>query len=384
MSDNPENTSNRNGRVRGGQVRPVRFAVVGCGHIAQNAVLPAFDHADGCELTAIFSEDPEKQRRLARLYGVEEVFEYDDFDDACRDEVFDAVYIALPNSMHAEYTIRAARAGIHVLCEKPMATSVEECAAMIRACRRSDVRLMIAYRLHFEKANLKAMEIARSGRLGELRLFNSVFSMQVKEDNIRTRTELGGGPLFDLGVYCINAARYLFEDEPIDVVAAAAQGDDPRFEEVEEAMSAILRFPGERLATFTCSFGAADSGFYQLIGTEGDLCLDPAYEYEGELTHMLTIGDRTHEQEFPKRDQFAPELIYFADCVRRGIDPEPGGPEGMIDVAIVRAIFESARTGRRVPIRGLPIDETPEPEQEIRRRPVRKRPLVHAESAHEE
>lgn len=375
--------STSNGRR--GRERPVRFAVVGLGHIAQRAVLPAFEHAAGCRLTALFSDTPEKQRRIGRMYGVDEVFSYDDFDEACRDDIFDAVYIALPNTMHAEYAIRAAEAGIHVLCEKPLATTTRACAAMIRACRRADVRLMTAYRLHFEKANLKAVEIARSGELGELRLFNSVFSMQVEEDNIRTSGPLGGGPLYDLGVYCINAARCLFGDEPIEVMALTATGNDPRFDEVEESASAILRFPGERVAQFTCSFGAADSNYLQLLGTEGELCLEPAYEYEEGLTLYVTVGGRTHQQHYPRRDQFAPELIYFADCVRRGVEPEPGGPEGLIDVAIIEAIHESARSGRPVRLGRLPIDGMPDPDaQAIRRQPPRLRPLVEAESGHQD
>ncbi len=138
------------------------------------------------------------------------------------------MYIALPNHMHQEYTIRAAQAGIHVLCEKPMALTVAECQSMIHACRDNRVKLMIAYRLHFEKSNLKAIKLAQSGKLGDLRIFSSVFTMQVKEGNSRLQRSLGGGTLYDIGIYCINAARYLFQDEPLRVFANRASSDDVR------------------------------------------------------------------------------------------------------------------------------------------------------------
>src|SRR3954463_8285613 len=169
---------------------PVRYAIVGLGHIAQVAVLPAFAHARrNSRLAALVSDDRTKLAALSKKYGVERTFRYGDYD-ACLAEV-DAVYIALPNSMHAEYTIRAARAGVHVLCEKPMAVTVDECRRMIAACRKSDVKLMIAYRLHFESLNLAAIEVARRGDIGDLKYFNSSFSMTVRRGDIRTRRATG-------------------------------------------------------------------------------------------------------------------------------------------------------------------------------------------------
>ena len=146
----------------------------------------------------------------------------------------DAVYIALPNSMHAEYTIRAARAGVHVLCEKPMAVTVDECRRMIAACRKADVKLMIAYRLHFETLNLSAIDLARRGRLGELKFFNSSFSMTVRRGDIRTKRAYGGGTLYDIGVYCINAARNLFRAEPTEVSAISVNSGLATLAEIDE------------------------------------------------------------------------------------------------------------------------------------------------------
>src|SRR6266567_5917860 len=231
--------------------RKIRYAVVGLGHIAQTAVLPAFKHAENSELAAVVTGNREKDRKLSERYRVE-AYSYDDLEAGLEREQVDALYIATPNILHREYTERAAQAGVHVLCEKPMATTQEECEAMIQAAEEHDVKLMIAYRLHFNDANLHAVGVAQSGELGEPRYFGSLFGLQVKEGNIRTRKALGGGTLFDIGVYCINAARYLFRDEPIEVAGLAANNGEKRLAEIEEMTSAILRFPRERLSMFTC------------------------------------------------------------------------------------------------------------------------------------
>ena len=365
------------------ETRRVRYAVVGLGHIAQVAVLPAFQHArENSELVALFSDDARKLETLGRKYRVEHRFDYGEFEDGLQSAGVDAVYIALPNHLHREYTERAASVGVHVLTEKPMAVSEEDCLAMIDACDGAGVKLMVAYRLHFEEANMKAVELVQSGRLGDPRIFNSVFTMQVREGDIRTNPRaVGGGTLYDIGIYCINAARYLFEDEPVEVIAQAANNGDPRFvnEGVDEMTSAVLRFPGERLATFTSSFGAADVARVQVVGTQGDIAMDPAFEYAEALKHRVTIKEKTREQTFPKRDQFAPELVYFSECIMSGEDPEPSGWEGLADVRVIRAIYESADTGR--PVRLPPFDKRARPslDQEIRKPPVAKPRTVNVE-----
>ena len=183
--------------------RKIRYAMVGLGNIAQVAVLPAFRHArENSELAAFFSNDPGKEKALQRKYGLQptQAYRYADFERGLAEQRIDAVYIALPNSLHREYTVRAARAGVHVLCEKPMAVTEEDCRAMIAAAEKNRVKLMIAYRLHFERSNLEAVELLASGKLGDIRIFNSVFSMQLREGDIRSRRALGGGTLYDIGV----------------------------------------------------------------------------------------------------------------------------------------------------------------------------------------
>ena len=360
--------------------RVIRYAVVGLGHIAQVAVLPAFAHARrNSRLTAVVSGDRTKRREIAKRYRLDQTFTYDEFDECLR--AVDAVYIALPNSMHAEYTIRAAHAGVHVLCEKPMAVTAAECRRMIAACRKADVKLMIAYRLHFETLNLAAMDLARSGRLGALKFFNSSFSMTVRRGDIRTKRAYGGGTLYDIGVYCINAARNLFRGEPTQVSAVSVNSGLSALAEIDETTAAILRFGDERVATFVTSFNASDVASYRVVGTKGDLHAEPAYEYAEGLEYTLTIDGKATHKAFARRDQFAPEILYFSDCILRDREPEPSGEEGLQDVRIVEALYQSARSGRPVTIRPFKKTVRPTGRQRITRPGIKKPALIKVQSA---
>jgi predicted dehydrogenase len=290
-----------NGKSESSKKRNVRYAVVGIGHLAQVAVLPGFATTKNSELVALVSDDPEKRQKLAEKYGITNIFSYDEYDQAL--SAVDAVYLTVPNHLHREYAVRALDKGVHVLCEKPMAVTEEECQAMIGAGERGGAKLMIAYRLHFEKGNLDAIKIGEGGRLGDLRVFTSEFAQQVAEGNVRiTEPESrGGGPVFDMGVYCINAARYLFRDEPTEVFAASANSGDSRFDKTSEMASVVMRFPEDRLASFTCSFGAVDISRYTLIGTKGKLTYEPAYDYSMALKRQVTIDENISTKTFPKR-----------------------------------------------------------------------------------
>jgi predicted dehydrogenase len=365
------------------QTKKIRYAVVGLGHITQNAVLPAFEHAgENCELAALVSSDTTKLKKLGKKYDIENLYLYEEYEQCLTSGEIDAVYIALPNSMHRDYAIKAATCGVHVLCEKPMAVTEEDCEAMIEAAEDNNVKLMIAYRLHFEEANLGAIEIVTSGKIGEPRIFNSVFSMQVKEGDIRTQKKMGGGSLYDIGIYCINAARYLFRDEPIEVTAMTASSDDERFEEVEEITSAVMRFSDDRVASFTCSFGSTDAAMYQVLGTKGMITVNPAFEYEADLKYEVTIEGRTNSKRVSRRDQFAPELVYFADCILKNKKPEPDGNEGLIDVRIIEAIYQSAKTGKTVRLDDMFKQRRPTMQMEMKKPRPRKPELVNTEAPH--
>jgi glucose-fructose oxidoreductase len=360
--------------------RPLRFAVVGQGYFSQMAVLPAFTHVDSAELVALVSDDPLKLQELGEKYHVTTRATYAEYDRLLESNVIDAVYIALPNDMHASFTVRAARAGKHVLCEKPMALTEADCVRMITACEAANVKLMIAYRLHFEEANLSAVDRLVDGEVGQPRIFSSVFSMQVREGNTRLSARRGGGPLHDIGIYCINAARYLFRDEPIEVLALTGRAhDDPRFSEVDESVSAILRFPGDRIATFVASFGAADVARYEVVGTEGALVVESAYDFAANIQHRVTRAGKTKTKTFARRDQVAAELTYFARCVFTNEEPEPSGFEGLADVRLMRAISRSAELRQAVKVEPLPPKRRPNLEQEIHVRPHVAPRLVHAQ-----
>ena len=360
--------------------RKIRYAVVGLGHIAQTAVLPAFANAKNSVLAALVSDDSVKLKELGERYSVAHRYSPDEYDACLTSGEIDAVYIALPNHLHCEYSVRAAEAGIHVLCEKPMAVSTDECYKMIHAAETANVRLMIAYRLHFEETNLRAMEVVRSGEIGELRFFESEFAINVRPGNIRLERELGGGSLYDVGIYCINAARHMLQDEPIEVFAFSESSPESRFEEVDEMSVAVLRFPNHRLATIVSSLGSAEVSSFRAVGTKGNLRVEPAYDYATKMVHYLTVDGSTSKRTFSRRDQFAPELIYFSECILQGKQPEPDGDEGLRDVRIIEALYRSASLGQPVALPAETMPPGPSADQAIQAPAVSEPEPIHAQS----
>jgi len=357
--------------------KKVRYAVVGAGWFGQAAVLPGFANSKSSQLQAIVSGDATKQKELGDKYGVS-TFTYDQYDGLMASGDIDAVYIVLPNSMHREYTIRAAKHNVHVLCEKPLAANAQECRDMLAACRAGGVQLMTAYRLHFESANLSVVERIASGDIGEPRLFVGINCQMIEdEDNSRLDGDLKGGPLMDLGVYCINAARYTFKAEPVEVFGFTASQPGKKFAEVPEMVTAMLRFPENRLATFSCGFGEAKVSEYRVIGTAGDLRLDPAYSFQSDIELLLTGKDgRETRQTFRERDQVGAEIEYFSDCILEGSEVEPDGREGLIDMIIIDAIKESIKSGQAVSVGPFEAKPRPDKDQEMKMPKVRTPKLV--------
>jgi predicted dehydrogenase len=360
------------------KTQTINYAVIGLGHIAQVAVLPAFKNARNSKLVALVSGDDEKLEVLSKRYGVRKTFSYREIDNCLNDPEIDAVYIALPNAMHRKFAVQAAEAGKHILCEKPLAVTVRAALEIVEAAKTNDVKLMTAYRLHFDPANLKAIDLIHSGVIGKPRYFTSEFGHQVKENNIRARPEEGGTPLHDLGIYCINAARYLMRAEPIEVFAMAAS-PAPRLPRIEQTVTAIMKFPDDRVASFICSFATAGVSTFRVIGDEGDLFVENPYEYTGEVIHRLTVDEETKTWRSEAGDQFAPELEYFSQCILKNETPEPSGMEGVIDLEIIEAMMHSIRTGKAVRPRTHVKTRRPSLKQKIRKPPHGKPRLVNAE-----
>ena len=333
----------------------IGVAVVGLGGIAERAVLPAFRRSKKTKLVALVSGDERKARRLAAKFGARDYYTYDDYVLCLNHPQVNAVFIATTNGTHAEYTLRAAASGKHVLCEKPMANTVEECHQMVDACRANNVRLMIAYRKYFEPASRALKKLVTSGKLGRLKILHSAFTIYLPPGKATPawhfdRKQAGGGSLVDVGVYCINTARWLLDKDPVEASAYAWTLDPARFSEIEENISFQLKFPEGVVLQASSSFGAAQASFLHVHGEKGWAALDPAYAYDEERRLFGKLGGRWFEKKFKAMDEFVLELDAFADSIRRGRDPEPDGYEGLKDVAVMQAIYRSARDNRPSPI----------------------------------
>lgn len=332
--------------------RKLGIAIVGIGQLTLEEIMPAFARSKYARPVALVSGHPDKAKRVAAAYGVPAtaIYDYAKFARIADDPKIDAVYIVLPNSMHAEYTIRALEAGKHVLCEKPLATSPAEAERMIAAAAKAKRQLMTAYRLQYEPHHLRAIEIMTKRELGPLKLIHASNCQDTKAPNIRLSKALGGGPLQDVGIYCINAARYLTREMPAEVIAFAQRGSEPRFAEVPESVAFTLRFPSGVIAHASCSFGTAESRYCRAVAADGFLELDNAFAYRGLSLHLSRPGKARERVEavIPEEDQFALELDHFARAVLDGKPVRTPGAEGLADLRVIAAIQESARTGRAV------------------------------------
>jgi predicted dehydrogenase len=325
----------------------INYAVVGAGWISQQAFLPGVVQSGNSRVAALVTGDRAKAARLAAFYGIDTAVGYDAYDAVLASPGIDAVYIALPNDMHADYAIRAARAGKHILVEKPLATTEAEALAMIAAARSANVFLMTAYRLHHEPGTVAVLEHIRADAIGRPLFFQSMFSFQTELGNHRLKASAWGGPLQDVGVYCINAARHIFAEEPIEAIATARRpADDPRFSEVDASVAALLRFPSGGLAQFVASFGAAAVDNYGVVGTLGDLELDPGFRFETATRLRLRRGGKIVETPFPQIDHFGAQVAYFSDCIAAGTPPEADGDEGLADLRALIAIENACLSGQ--------------------------------------
>ena len=334
--------------------RKLGYAIVGLGTYGLDVIIPQFKNCRNSRLVALVSGDAAKAKRVAQQYGVPEknIYNYENYDSIRNNPDIDIVYICLPVSMHAEYTIRAAKAGKHVLCEKPMAVSSAECEAMIAACRQAGKKLMIGYRCHFEPYNLEARRIARAGEIGKLRYFRSEHGFTFRDPNAwRLKKALaGGGSMMDIGIYALNAARYMTGEEPSAVYAQETTNrNDPRFREVEDMLGFQLEFPSGVVGSCMSMYSASQNHIL-LVGDKGRIDMEPATAYHG---NRMWVGNNGREREIspppgPGTTQFAGQLDHMAQCVLQDREPIVAGEEGLRDLRIIEAIYQSARERRRV------------------------------------
>jgi predicted dehydrogenase len=327
--------------------RKIGYCMVGLGRISLGHFMPGCRLSQTSQVTALVSGHRDKAEKYAAEYNIpaHSIYNYENYDQIAQNPAIDAVYIALPNSMHAEYTIRAAKAGKHVLCEKPMATSVKDSQAMIDACRAAHKKLMIAYRCQYEPTNLRAIELIRSGKLGKIQAIESANGFYETLGEWRLNGKLaGGGPLMDMGVYSLNASRFLTGEEPTEFQAYSSVIDkDGRFNDVEENLSWTMRFPSGVLASCNTTYGANMPGFVRVHGSNGMLHLEPAFGYEGIRLRAQVKGEPAIDETDPAKDpaEFAREADHFSECLFADKEPKTNGEEGLRDMQYMAHIYHA-------------------------------------------
>ena len=333
--------------------KKVRYAIVGLGDIAQEDMMPGVEHTGNSEITALVTSDPAKATELGEKYGVQATYTYGQFPEALKSGNFDAMYLATPNWRHAEFIVPALQAGIHVLTEKPLEVTAAKCEEILAAEKASSAKLMVAYRLHFEPGTLDTIAKVRSGKIGQVHTFSSTFAQPVDPANHRAHSGMLAGPVLDMGPYPINAARYIFSDEPTEVVSAIGTnhpetGFDQDF---PDTVAVTLKFPNERLAQFNLSYHGGPYNSFVAIGPKGSISLDPCYMFGKPLEQVFAIGEDKKKQSFKNTDHFGGEMKYFSDCVLNNTEVEPDGEEGFADVRVIEGIHEALKTGTSVTLK---------------------------------
>jgi len=335
--------------------RKIGYAVVGLGNIARNSILPAFANCRRAKLVALVSRDKKKAAAARTKFKAAISYTTKDYENCLANPEISAVYIATPPGEHEEFTVRAAEAGKHVLCEKPLAATVAQSARMVEACRRQGVLLMTAYRKYFEPAALYLKSLVSNGSLGRIDMihtsFSELFTPGVSSAWLLDPALAGGGPMMDLGVYCVNTSRWLAGEDPVEAVAQSWRHDTQRFKDVEEGVTFRLKFPSGLLVQGSSTYGAAMSSFIFVQGTKGWVSLCPAYPFEDARRVTGKIAGRSVERRFKALDEFALEIDAFALAIQKKKSVEPDGIQGHRDMIILQAIYESARNGQPVAIK---------------------------------
>ncbi len=345
-SGNNEQTQEAGGQNATG--RKLGIALLGLGKYSEGQLAPALQETKNCYLAGIVTGSPDKVDKWKRKYDIPDknVYSYQNFDQIKDNPDIDIVYVVTPNALHKEFVVRAAQAKKHVICEKPMATTVEDCQAMIDACKQNNVMLSIGYRLHFEPHNQRVMELGQKAVFGPVKSIKAAdsFKINVKPDDWRLNQKLaGGGPLMDVGIYCVQGVIYTMGKEPIAITAKYGEKTRPDyFKTVEQSISWQMQFEGGVIADCVSSYND-QAGFLYGEAQDGWWRLDPAYSYSG-IKGETSQG----KMEFEEVNQQARQMDDFADCVLNNKPTRVPGEMGMRDVRILLAIYEAARTNKKV------------------------------------
>jgi len=330
--------------------RKLGVALLGLGGYASGELGPALRETKNCYLAGVVTGHPEKGERWAAEYGLnrKNIYNYENFDRIADNSDIDIVYVVTPPALHPEFTIRAAKAGKHVISEKPMATSVADCDRMIAACKAAKVKLAIGYRLHFDPYHRELMRHAREQDFGPFTKINGAFSFVFGARAWRVDKKLaGGGPLMDVGIYVLHGTCMAANGvAPIAVTAHEEPKTKPDlFNEVEETIRWTMEFPNGAKCDAATSYNQSANRF-RVEGAKGWMDFDPAFSYSG-IACQTSRGPLN----FPAMSQQAAHMDDFADCVRTGRDTSVPGELGRRDMQIVTAIYEAARTGKRVQVK---------------------------------
>ncbi|MCA9212294.1 MAG: Gfo/Idh/MocA family oxidoreductase [Planctomycetales bacterium] len=330
--------------------RKLGFALVGLGRLSTNQIAPALQKTKNCKLAGIVTGSPEKAEAWQKQYGISQksTYNYRNFDQIADNPDIDVVYVVLPNSMHEEFTIRAARAGKHVLCEKPMSVSVAEAKQMTSECEKAKVKLAIGYRCQFEPHHIECMRMAKEKRFGAIRQIDASFGFRFGDyplgDLRRWRLEMeyaGGGALMDVGIYALQACRYLTGEEPKSVMAREIKTDHEKFAEVDETILWSMDFPSGIVANCSTTYGFSGMNQFTAYADNGKFGMEPAFSYEG---NRAFAGNSTIEK--PQIDQFAAEMDDFANVIRTDSKSKVSGEEGLRDMIVMDAIYKSVASGK--------------------------------------
>lgn len=322
------------------------IALVGLGSYATGQLAPALEHTEQCYLAGIVTGTPSKIPGWQEKYNMPgtNIYNYQNFDRIADNPNIDIVYVVLPNSMHAEYVIRAAEAGKHVICEKPMAINVEDCDRMIAACKKAGKMLSVGYRLHFEPYNLEMIRCGTQKVYGKLKEISAGFGFPISPNQWRlTQEYAGGGPLMDVGIYCIQGMCYTSGMEPVAVTAKeGVKTDLERFSEVEQSLTWQFEFPKGLKANGITSY-ADGMNFLKAKAEKGTFELTSAYNYNGQAG-----STPAGPMNFQHVIQQARQMDAFALSIKNNKPSIVPGEMGRRDVVYLQAIYEAMRTGKRI------------------------------------